>query len=124
MTTLNWSAPRSGPITGPFISTTGRPPLCLASVLCPSRVSAGGFSLMWTGDPLRPFRLTVNIETDRVLIFGRRRLERVLAEYLVHDNEHRPHRSLGQLAPLNVEPPPLSVIPSRGICVAGMSTSV
>ena len=29
---------------------------------------------------------------DRMLIFGRRHLERVLAEYVVHYNEHRPHR--------------------------------
>jgi putative transposase len=43
---------------------------------------------------------------DRMLIFGRGHLERVLAEYVVHYNQHRPHRALGQLAPLNVEPPP------------------
>jgi len=43
---------------------------------------------------------------DGMLIFGRGHLERVLAEYVAHYNEHRPHRSLGQLAPLNVEPPP------------------
>jgi hypothetical protein len=43
---------------------------------------------------------------DRMLIFGRRHLERVLTEYVVHYNQHRPHRALGQLAPLNVEPPP------------------
>ncbi len=42
---------------------------------------------------------------DRMLIFGRRHLEGVLAQYVDHYNEHRPHRSLGQLAPLNVEPP-------------------
>ena len=41
-----------------------------------------------------------------MLIFGRRHLERVLAEYVDHYNEQRPHRALGQLAPLNVEPPP------------------
>ena len=29
-----------------------------------------------------------------MLIFGRRHLERVLAEYVVHYNEHRPHRVL------------------------------
>jgi len=29
-----------------------------------------------------------------MLIFGRRHLERVLAEYVVHYNEHRPHRGL------------------------------
>jgi putative transposase len=43
---------------------------------------------------------------DRMLIFGRRHLERVLAEYVVHYNEHRPHRGLGQLAPLMLVPPP------------------
>ena len=43
---------------------------------------------------------------DRILIFGRRHLERVLAEYVVHYNEHRPHRSLDQLAPLALAPPP------------------
>jgi len=43
---------------------------------------------------------------DRMLILGRRHLERVLAEYIAHYNDHRPHRALGQLAPLNVEPPP------------------
>ena len=42
---------------------------------------------------------------DRMLIFGRRHLQRVLTEYVVHYNQHRPHRSLGQLAPLNVELP-------------------
>jgi len=46
---------------------------------------------------------------DRMLIFGRRHLERVLAEYVAHYNEHRPHRALGQLAPLAVvSTPPTS----------------
>ena len=36
---------------------------------------------------------------DRVIIFGRRHLETVLAEYVEHYNSHRPHRSLGQQAP-------------------------
>jgi transposase InsO family protein len=39
---------------------------------------------------------------DRMLTFGRRHLERVLAEYVVHYNEHRPHRALGQQAPLTL----------------------
>ncbi len=39
---------------------------------------------------------------DRMLIFGRRHLERVLTEYVSHYNEHRPHRSLDQQAPLTV----------------------
>jgi len=37
---------------------------------------------------------------DRLLSFGRLHLEQVLAEYLVHYNEHRPHRALDQQAPL------------------------
>jgi putative transposase len=41
---------------------------------------------------------------DRMLIFGRRHLERVLAEYIAHYNEHRPHRSLDQQAPLTMGP--------------------
>ena len=40
---------------------------------------------------------------DRILIFGRRHLERVLAEYVAHYNEHRPHRALGQLAPVGAK---------------------
>jgi transposase InsO family protein len=36
---------------------------------------------------------------DRFLIFGRRHLEQVIAQYLAHYNEHRPHRALGQQAP-------------------------
>ena len=39
--------------------------------------------------------------TDRLLIFGRTHLEKVLAEYVAHYNDHRPHRSLDQRAPLN-----------------------
>jgi putative transposase len=39
---------------------------------------------------------------DRMLIFGRRHLEQVLGQYLVHYNGHRPHRSLGQRAPLTM----------------------
>ena len=31
---------------------------------------------------------------DRVLIMGRRHVEVALTSYVVHDNEHRPHRSL------------------------------
>ncbi len=36
---------------------------------------------------------------DRMLIFGRRHLEVVVHEYVVHYNGHRPHRSLGLLPP-------------------------
>jgi putative transposase len=41
---------------------------------------------------------------DRPLILGRRHLERVLATYTRHYNEHRPHRSLGQRPPLSISP--------------------
>ncbi len=42
---------------------------------------------------------------DRVLILGRRHLEHVLAEYVIHYNGHRTHRALGQQSPLTLEPP-------------------
>jgi transposase InsO family protein len=45
---------------------------------------------------------------DRILIVNRRHLERVLAEYLMHFNHHRPHRALNQAAPLKPLPPPAS----------------
>jgi putative transposase len=37
--------------------------------------------------------------TDRMLIFGERRLRVVLSEYAAHFNRHRPHRSLDLRAP-------------------------
>jgi putative transposase len=42
---------------------------------------------------------------DRMLIFHRRQLKAVLAEYVDHYNHHRPHRSLNQAAPLSMSPP-------------------
>jgi transposase InsO family protein len=46
---------------------------------------------------------------ERMVILGRRHLEGVLAEYVAHHNQHRPHRALDQLAPPRVErPPPIS----------------
>jgi putative transposase len=47
----------------------------------------------------------------RMLILGRRHLERVLAEYIAHYNGHRPHRCLGQQAPLTLT----TKTPSTGI---------
>ena len=43
-----------------------------------------------------------------MLIFNRRHLETVLAEYVAHFNDHRPHRTLNQAAPLHPLPPPAS----------------
>ena len=43
---------------------------------------------------------------DRMLILGRRHVGPVLADYVAHYNQHRPHRSLGQTPPLGVIPGP------------------
>jgi transposase InsO family protein len=42
---------------------------------------------------------------DRILIVGRRHLQHVLAMYVAHYNEHRPHRALQQRPPLTQPPP-------------------
>ena len=45
---------------------------------------------------------------DRILIVNQEHLRRVLHEYLIHYNGHRPHRSLGQRPPnhrVSVAPP-------------------
>jgi hypothetical protein len=43
---------------------------------------------------------------DPMLIVNARHLALVLAEYEAHFNDHRPHRSLGQAAPLRPLPTP------------------
>jgi transposase InsO family protein len=43
---------------------------------------------------------------DRLLILGRRQLERVVPVYARHYNRHRPHRSLDQ-RPALAKPPPI-----------------
>ena len=40
---------------------------------------------------------------DRVLIVNEHHLRRVLTEYLLHYNDARPHRSLGQLTPAQAD---------------------
>jgi putative transposase len=50
---------------------------------------------------------------DRMLIFGRRHLVSVLAEYADHYNGHRPHRALGQAPPLGSGEPPAFVPAGR-----------
>jgi hypothetical protein len=52
---------------------------------------------------------------DRILIVGRHHLQHVLATYVAHYNEHRPHRALAQRPPLRTpspsgEPPVAKVI--------------
>jgi transposase InsO family protein len=74
---------------------------------------ANGIRIVHT--PIRPPRANAFAERfvgtvrreclDRMLILGHRHLERVLAGYIAHYNDHRPHRALGQQAPLNIEPP-------------------
>ncbi len=45
---------------------------------------------------------------DRILIIGRRHLERVLRVYGSHYNEHRPHRALCLVPPDGRDPTPLA----------------
>src|SRR5664279_418492 len=45
---------------------------------------------------------------DQTLIWNQRHLLRVLRHYEAHHNEHRPHRSLKQAAPLKAIPAPVS----------------
>jgi transposase InsO family protein len=59
---------------------------------------ANAFAERWVGTVRREL-------LDRMLTFGRRHLESVLAGYVAHYNEHRPHRALGQTSPLTAVPP-------------------
>ena len=51
---------------------------------------------------------------DRLLILGRRHLERVVAAYTLHYNEHRPHRSLRQRSPAPSNRSRRAASPERG----------
>jgi len=52
---------------------------------------------------------------DRLLIINEHHLRRVLTEYLWHYNTARPHRSLGQLAPVQTptRPPEINLAEHR-----------
>jgi Integrase core domain len=47
---------------------------------------------------------------DRMLIPDRRHLEAVLAEYVEHENAHRPHHSLDQRAPSRLDSPLAAIV--------------
>jgi putative transposase len=59
---------------------------------------ANAYAERWVGTVRREL-------LDRMLIFGRRQLVSVLAEYTDHYNRHRPHRALGQAPPLQPNEP-------------------
>ncbi len=63
--------------------------------------SANAFAERFVGTILREC-------LDRMLIVSRCHLENVLDEFVDNYNRHRPHRSLGQLPPLPMTPPPTS----------------
>ena len=69
-------------------------------ILC-RRPRANAIAERWIGTVRRAL-------LDRVLIINRRPLETVLAEYVAHVNDHRPHRTLNQAAPLRPLPSPAS----------------
>jgi len=60
---------------------------------------ANAYAERWVGTVRREL-------LDWMLVVSRGQLETVLAGYLAHYNEHRPHRALGQAAPLTAVPPP------------------
>ena len=45
---------------------------------------------------------------DRTLIWNHRHLLHALRQFEIHYNTHRPHRALGQAAPLRVRPEPVT----------------
>jgi len=63
---------------------------------------ADAFAEPWIGSIRREL-------LDRTIISNRRQLERVLAAYIAHYNDHRPHRSLNQRPPApHADPPPMA----------------
>src|SRR6266498_81737 len=66
---------------------------------------ANAFAERWVGTVRREL-------LDRMLVVSRRQLETVLAGYVTHYDEHRPHRALGQASPLTAVHRPLQ----QGTC--------
>jgi putative transposase len=67
---------------------------------------ANAFAERWVGTVRREL-------LDRMPIVGRRHLETVLSDYVVHYNQHRPHRSLGQMPPLGAVASPAPAAGAR-----------
>jgi putative transposase len=68
---------------------------------------ANAYAERWVGTVRREL-------LDRMLIFGCRQLQSVLAEYTDHYNVHRPHRALGQVPPLRPDESAV-VVPAGGV---------
>ena len=60
---------------------------------------ANTFAERWIGSIRREL-------LDRTIIWDRRQLERLVADYIDHYNQHRPHRSLKQRPPTPTTDPP------------------
>ena len=70
----------------------------VATILTPVRApKANAFAERWV-------RTVREDCLDRILVFSRRQLERVLAEYVEHYNRGRPHRSLELTPPRDLSP--------------------
>jgi putative transposase len=67
---------------------------------------ANAFAERWVGTVRREL-------LDRMLIVGQRHLETVLSDYVAHYNQHRPHRSLGQIPPLGAVASPAPAAGAR-----------
>lgn len=80
-------------VSSPACSTRSSPaPASKCSRSLPAALGANAYAERWV-------RTLPSELTDRMLIFGQRNLRHVLAEYLRHYNEKRPHQAL------NLSPP-------------------
>ena len=59
---------------------------------------ANAFAERWIGTLRREL-------LDRTIIWNRRQLNKLVVDYIDHDNTHRPHRSLDQRPPVATDPP-------------------
>ena len=59
---------------------------------------ANAFAERWIGTLRREL-------LDRTIIWNRRQLNKLVVDYIDHDNTHRPHRSLHQRPPIASDPP-------------------